>query len=202
MTVLSANGYAVALAAFTAVLLAHTTLQLAVEVSSARSHGGFSTLLLGSAALGFALWTTTLVRILAVSNAQSPSLAAPWLLVSLAVAVSSQACALFFVACREPDASNIAGTAFALAIGVGATRCAAVDELSGELALHDGLTRTCLWCPLSFLVFLAALWIWFNYRERTWQAIGMRSAAALAGAVGIFGSDAQALAGRALMINP
>jgi diguanylate cyclase len=190
MTVLTADAYTVALAALMAVLLSHTTLRLAVQVSAARSRSGACMVVLSSGVLGFALWTTTFVRMLAVSGGQPPRFDTFWLLVSLAVAVSSQACALFFVACREPDTSNIAGTAFALAVGVGATRCAALDELSTDVALHDGLTWACVWFPLTFLTFLGALRISFNCRDRSWQSIGMRCAATLAGGVGIFGTDA------------
>ena len=194
MTVLTADAHVVALAAFMALLLSHTTLKLAVQVSSARSRSGGCTLLLGSIALGFALWTTTFVQILALSGAQPPRLGTSWLLLSLAVAISSQACALFFVACCEPDSSNIAGTAFALAIGVGATRCAALDELSADGALREGLAWACIWFPLTFLTFLGALRVWFTCRDRSSHSLGMRCAATLAGAVGVFGNDAQALA--------
>jgi NO-binding membrane sensor protein with MHYT domain len=141
MTVLTADAYTVALAASLAMLLSYTTLKLAVQASSARSRSGVCMVLLSSAALGFALWTTTFVRVLALSAGQPPRFDTSWLLVSLTVAVSSQLCALFFIACREPDTSNIAGTAFALAVGAGATRCAALDELSADV-LHDGLTWT------------------------------------------------------------
>ena len=194
MTVLTADTYTAALAAFMAVLLSHTTLKLAVLVSTARSRSG-ACLILSSVALGFALWTTTFVGILASSGAHLPGLGTSWLLLSLAIAVSSQACALLFVACREPDSASLAGAAFALAIGVGATRCAALDELSAEVVLHDGLGWAYIWFPLTFLTFLGALRIGFNYRDRSWQSIGMRCAATLGGAVGIFGNDAQALAG-------
>jgi diguanylate cyclase len=193
MTVLTANPYAVALAALMAVLLSHTTLRLAVQVSAARLRSG-TCIVLSSIALGFALWTTTCVRILALSGAEPPQPGTSWLLVSLAVAISSQACALSFIACREPDSSNIAGTAFALAVGAGATRYAALDELSAEVVLHDGLAWAFIWFPLTFLTFLGALRIWFNCQDRSWQSIGMRGAATLAGATGIFGTDAQALA--------
>ncbi len=195
MTVLTADAYITALAALMAMLLSHTTLRLAVQVSTARSRSGACMVVLGAAALGFALWTTTFVRILGLSGTELPHVGTSWLLLSLAVAVSSQACALFFVACREPDASNFAGMAFALAVGVGATRCAALDELSASGVLHDGLTWACIWFPLTFLTFLGALRIWFHCRDRSWQSIGMRWAATLAGGVGIFGTDAPALAG-------
>jgi diguanylate cyclase len=193
MTVLTANPYALALAALMAALLSHTTLRLAVQVSAARSRSG-TFIVLSSIALGFALWTTTFVRILALSGAEPPQLGTSWLLLSFAVAVSSQACALSFIACREPDSSNIAGTAFALAVGVGATRYAALDELSAEAVLHDGLAWACIWFPLTFLTFLGALRIWFNCQDRSWRSIGVRGAATLAGAMGIFSTDAQALA--------
>ena len=193
MTVLTADAYTVALAASLAMLLSYATLTLAVQASSARSRSGVCMVLLSSAALGFALWTTTFVRVLAWSAGQPPRFDTSGLVVSLTVAVSSQLCALFFIACREPDTSNIAGTAFALAVGAGATRCAALDELSADV-LHDGLTWTCIWFPLAFLTFLAALRIWFNCRDRSWQSIVMRSAATLAGGVALFGTDAEALA--------
>ncbi len=193
MTVLTADAYTVALAASLAMLLSYTTLKLAVQASSARSRSGVCMVLLSSVALGFALWTTTFVRVLAFSAGQPPRFDTSWLVVSLTVAVSSQLCALFFVACREPDTSNIAGTAFALAVGAGATHCAALDELSADV-LHDGLTWACIWFPLAFLTFLAALRIWFNCRDRSWQSIVLRSAATLAGGVALFGTDAEALA--------
>ena len=65
-------------------------------------------------------------------------------------------------------------TLLTLAIGVGATRCAALDELSAEVVLHDGLGWAYIWFPLTFLTFLGALRIGFNYRDRSWQSIGMR----------------------------
>ena len=202
MTPLTADAYAVALGALMAMLLSHTTLKLALQVSSVRLGNGAGTLLLSSLALGFGLWTTTFVRILALSGGQPPRLGAPWLLLSLAIAVSCEASALFFVACREPDSSSIAGTAFALTVGVGATRCVALDEVSAETMLHDSLAWACIWFPLTFLTFLGALRIWFDYRDRSWRSIAMRYAGTLAGALGIFGNDTPALAGSRWIFDP
>ncbi len=196
MTVLSTDASGVALAVCMTVLLSHTTLKLALLVSSPNSGGGSSPVVLSSLALGFGLWTANLVQIFSTAGPASPHLVLPPLLISLAVAVSSQACALFFLACREPDASNIVGAAFAFAVGVGATRWAALDELPGQMTLSEGLAWIGLSFLLAFLAFLAGLRCWFARRaDRSRRAVWVRLAASFAGAMGILLVHAQTMVG-------
>ena len=148
MTVYTIEAWALGLGACMALLLSNTTFALALQSSTARSRGGACIVLLSSLALGFGLWTTNLVQVLAVRLPEQPNVGASWLLLSFAIATSSQVCALVFIACREPDTAGIVGSAFALAMGIEATHCAAFDELPSELAAHEGL----LWVCGSFLL--------------------------------------------------
>jgi diguanylate cyclase (GGDEF)-like protein len=195
MIELTSEAWTLALAACLGLLLSSTTLALALQSSLARSRGGVCILLLSSLALGFGLWTMNFVQVLSVRIPGQTNFGISWPLLTFAIAASSQACALLFIACREPDTAGITGSAFALAVGVEATHCAAFDELPGELVMREGL----LWIGASFLLvfaaFLAALWIWFKLRrDRTWKARGARALSVLAGAMGILGTNAHTLA--------
>src|SRR6266851_3132592 len=127
----------VAPAAFMAMLAASTTLTLAVGVSGATARGCACAVLLSSLALGFGLWATNLVALLSFWLPERSTVGVAGLIVPFAIAASSQMCALLFIACREPHTSEIAGSAFALAFGVGATHCAALGDPLGQLVLPD-----------------------------------------------------------------
>jgi diguanylate cyclase (GGDEF)-like protein len=158
--------------------------------------------LLSSLGLGFGLWTTNFVQVLALWLPEQPSVGVAWLLVPLAVAASSHACALLFVARREPDTACTAGCAFALAVGIVATRWTALDELPGGAALHEELS----WVGGSFLLadlaFLGGLWAWLaNRHDRSWPARCIRLLATLGGALGIFSTNAPMLAGSRMVFG-
>ena len=200
MTVLTTDAWALALAVFLAVLVSSTTLTLALRVSTVSARSRVCAVLLGSLALGFGLWTMNFIEILSHWLPERPNVGISWFFLPAAVAASSEACALLFLASREPNASGMAGSAFALAVGVEATYCAAFDELPGNLLLRGELPWICESFLLAFAAFLAALWIrrkW--HRDRSWRAHGMRFLAALAGAIGILGTNAQSLANSRLV---
>jgi diguanylate cyclase len=177
-----------------AILVSYTTFALALQVSTTRSRGCACVVLLSSLALGIGLWATDFVQILYLWLPERPSFVVSWLALPFAVAVLSQACALLFIACREPDAPGIVGCAFAFAIGVAATHYASLDELPGQPALHEELAWICGSFLLAFITFLGALWVWLKRRrDRSWQARGVRLLAALAAAMGVLGTNAQTL---------
>jgi diguanylate cyclase len=192
---LTIEAWTLAVAACLGLLLSSTTLALGVQSSLARSRGAVRILLLSSLALGFGLWSMNFVQVSSIRIPEQSSFGISWPALTFAIAASSQACALLFIACREPDTAGITGSAFALAVGVEATHCAAFDELPGELVMREGL----LWVGGSFLLvfvaFLAALWVWLKLRrDRSWKARGARAVTALAGAMGIIGASAHTLA--------
>jgi diguanylate cyclase (GGDEF)-like protein len=185
----------VAPAAFMAMLAASTTLTLAVGVSGATARGCACAVLLSSLALGFGLWATNFVAVLSFWLPERSTVGVTGLIVPFAIAASSQMCALLFIACRDPDTSEIAGSAFALALGVGATHCAALGDPLGHLVLPDEFPWICGSFVLTFAAFSGALWIWLKRRhDRSWRAAGVRLLAAIAAAVGVLGPNAQALA--------
>jgi diguanylate cyclase (GGDEF)-like protein len=189
------EAWALGLGACMAFLLSNTTLALALQCSTPRSRGGACILLLSSLALGFGLWTTNLVQVLAVRLPEQPNVGTSWLLLSFVIATSSQACALIFIACREPDTAGIVGSAFALAIGIEATHCAAFDELPSELVVHESLPWIGGSFLLAFVTCLAALWVWLKLRDdQSWKARGSRCLAALGAAIGVLGTNAHTLA--------
>jgi diguanylate cyclase (GGDEF)-like protein len=202
MTVLTTDAWAFALVVFMAMVASYTTLTLAVQVSTANVRAATCIVVLSSFTLGFGLWSTNLVQAVSFWGTDRPSFDGSWLLVSFAVAVSSQACALLFVACREPDTSNIVGSAFALAVGIAATRCAALDELPGPVVLHMDLSWVSVSFLLSFATFTGALWVWFKRRhDRSWQTVCLRLLASLVAGMGILGANAQTLANSRLVFN-
>jgi diguanylate cyclase (GGDEF)-like protein len=195
MIELTTQAWTLVLAACLSLLLSSTTLALAVQSSVVRSRSGICILLLSSVALGFGLWTMNFVQVLSVQIPGQANLGISWPALTFAIAASACACALLFLAYREPDTAGITGSAFALAVGIEATHCAAFDELPGELVMHQGL----LWVGGSFLLvfvaFLAALRVWLKLRgDRSWKARGARALTVLAGAIGILGSNAYTLA--------
>jgi diguanylate cyclase len=195
MIELTTEAWTLALSACLGLLLSSTTLVLAVQSSLARSRGGVCILLLSALALGFGLWTTNFVQVLSLRIPGESSLGISWPALTFAIAASSQICALLFIACREPDTAGMTGSAFALAVGVEATHCAAFDQLPGELIMHEGLLWTCGSFLLLFVAFLAALWAWLKLRrDSSWKARSARALTVLAAAVGIIGTNAHALA--------
>jgi diguanylate cyclase (GGDEF)-like protein len=192
---LTTDAWTLAVAVCFGLLLSSTILALAAQSSVARSRGALCILLLSSLALGFGLWSLNFVQVSSIRMLGQASLGMSWPALTFAIAVSSQACALLFIACREPDIAGITGSAFALAVGAEATHCAAFDELPAEIVIHEGL----LWVGGSFLLvfvaFFAALWIWLKLRgDRSWRARGARALTALAAAIGIIGTTAHTLA--------
>ena len=200
MAVLTTDAWAMALAAVMAILLSHTTLTLALRVSTVSARHCACVVLLSSLALGFGLWTTNFIQVLSLWLPERPSVGLSWFVLPFAVAASSQACALLFIARREPDAAGIAGAAFALAVGVGMTHCAALDEPPGLLVLNEELPRICASFAIAFVTSLGALWVWLKRRhERSWRGQCLRVLASLAGALGILGTSAQSLANSQLL---
>jgi len=202
MIELTTEAWTLALAACLSVLLSSTTLTLAVRSSRARSYGGACILLLSSLALGFGLWTTNFVQVLSTPMPWQSSLGISWPALTFATAASAYACALLFTAWREPDTAGMTGSAFALAVGIEATHCAAFDQLPGELVLHEGLPWICGSFLFVFVAFFAALWVWLRLRgDRSWKARGARVLTVLAGAMGIVGANAHVLAQSRLLFD-
>ena len=162
MIELTTEAWPLALAACLSLLFSSTTLALAVQSSVARSRGGVCILLLSSLALGFGLWTTNFIQVLSLQIPGQLSLGFSWPALTFAIAASACGCALLFLACREPDTAGITGGAFALAVAIEATHCAAFDQLPGDLSTHEGLLWLCGSFLLIFTAFLAALWVWLT----------------------------------------
>ncbi len=199
---LTTEAWTLALAACVAVLLSSTTLALAVQSSLARSRGGVCVLLLSSVALGCGLCTMNFVQVLSVEISGQSILAISWPALTFAIAAGACACALLFIACREPDTAGITGSAFALAVGIEAAHCAAFDELPGELVMREGLLWVCGSFLLVFVAFLAALWVWLKLRrDRSWKARGARALTVLAAASGLIGTNAHTLAQSRLLFG-
>jgi len=195
MIELTTEAWTLAVAACMAMLLSSTTLALAVQSSHARSRGAVCILLLSSLALGFGLSTLNFVQVSSIRMPWQSTLDMSWPALTLAIAASSQACALLFITCREPDIAGMTGSAFALAVGVEATHGAAFDELPGELVVREGSFWVAGSFLLVFVAFLAALWVWLKLRgDRSWKARGARALTALAGAMGIMSANAHTLA--------
>ena len=195
MLELTTETWTLALAACLSLLLSSTTLVLAVQSSVARSRGGACILLLSSLALGFGLWTMNFVQVLSIEIPGQTSLGLSWPALTFAIAASACACALLFIACREPDTAGMTGSAFALAVGIEATHCAAFDEMPGDLVMHEGLFWVFGSFLLAFAAFLAALWVWLKLRrDRSWKARGARALTVLAAALSIIAANAHTLA--------
>ena len=195
MFVLTTEAWTLALAAALSVLLSSTTLALAVQSSVVRSRGGACVLMLSSLALGFGLWAVNFVQVLSLQMPDQSSVGFSWPALTFAIAASSCACALLFISWREPDTASITGSAFALAVGIEATHCAAFDELPGELVAHEGLLWVLGAFLLVFVAFFGALWVWLEFRrDRSWKARSVRALTVLAAAFSIIGTNAHTLA--------
>ncbi len=203
MIALTTDVSSLILAALMVLLAASTTLTLAVAISGVAARRGACVVLLASMALGFGLWATNFVEVESFWLPERPTVGGVLgLVIPFAIAACSQICALLFIACREPDTSEIAGSAFALAFGVGATHCAALGDPLGQLALHDELPWIGGAFVVAFTAFFAALWVWFKHRhDRSWRASGVRFLAVLAAAMGILAPNAQVLAHSPLVLG-
>ena len=202
MTVLTTDVWALALAAVMAILVSHTTLTLARRVSTVSPRNSACVVLASSLALGFGLWATNFVQVMSLWLPDRPNVGISWFVLPFAVAAATQGCALLFIASRKPDAAAITGAAFALAVGAGMTRCAALDELPGLLVLQEELPWIGGSFLLAFATFLAALWVWFrDPYDRSWRGGCSRILATLAAAIGILGTSAQSLANSRLLFN-
>ena len=202
MIELTTEAWTVALAACVAVLLSSTTMALAVQSSLARSRGGICVLLLSSLALGFGLWSMNVVQVLSVQIPGQAAMGISWPVLTFAIAATSLACGLLFIASSEPDTAGMTGSAFALAVGIEATHCVAFAELPGELVMNEGLRWVCGSFLLVFAAIFAALWVWLKLRrDRSWKARGARALTVLAAAVGIIGTNAHTLAQSQLLFS-
>jgi diguanylate cyclase len=194
MTDFTIDAWALALAAFMAIIVCYTTFSLSLRISTVNSRGRACAVLLSALAMGFGLWTVNFVQVLSVWLPEQPNVGLSWFVLPFAVSASSQACALLFMARREPETSGIVGSAFALAVGVVATRSAALEEMPARVVLNEGWLWVCGSFLFAFAVFLAALWVWrARSRDQSWQARGVRVLAAVAGAGGILAANAQTL---------
>src|ERR1700719_3860940 len=194
MTVLTTDAWALVLATVMAFL--------ARRVSTVSARNSACVVLASSLALGFGLWATNFIQVMSLWLPERPNVGISWFVLPFAVAAATQACALLFIAGRKPDAAAITGAAFALAVGAGMTRCAALDELPGLLVLQEELP----WIGGSFLIafvtFLAALWVWFrDPPDRSWRGACARILATLAAAIGLLGTSAQSLANSRLLFH-
>ncbi len=161
----------------------------------ARSEAQRVVVLQAAAVLGFGVWSTNFVEIHLFWPQERPTVGAFGLLIPFAIAASSQICALLFIACREPDTTAIAGSAFALAFGMGATHCAMAGDPLEQFALREELPWIGGAFVVAFTAFFAALWIWLRHRpSRPWSASLARFTAVLAAAFGILAPSAQVLA--------
>jgi diguanylate cyclase (GGDEF)-like protein len=202
MTVLTTDAWALALAAVMAILVSHTTLILARRVSTVSARHCACVVLASSLALGFGLWTTNFVHVMSLWLPERPNVGISWFVLPFAVAVATQACSLIFIARRKPDAADITGAAFALAVGAGMTHCAALDQLPGLLVLHEELPWIAGSFLIAFVTFLGALWVSFSVRQdRSWRGRCARMLASLAGAIGILSTTAQSLANSRLVLR-
>jgi diguanylate cyclase (GGDEF)-like protein len=195
MIALTTDIPALVLAASMALLTASTILTVAVAISSrsAKRHSA-CVVLLASAALGFGVWATNFVEVHSFWLPERATVGGLGLAIPFAIAASSQICALLFIACREPGATEIAGSAFALAFGVGATHCATLGDPLGQLALHEELPWIGAAFVAAFSALFTALWIWLKHRrDRSWRASAARVLALLAATIGILAPNAQVL---------
>jgi diguanylate cyclase (GGDEF)-like protein len=204
MTVLSPDCWTLALAAVMAILASYVTLTIALRVSADRSRGWACRALFNSLLLGFGFWVANYVELLSIWPPSWPSVGFSDLIVPFVVAAAGQGCALLFLARREPEPSAIAGSAFALAAGIGAIHGATLDELPGHIAMSSEAYSVCIAFVFAFVVFSTAIWLWFKlrYSRRSWQSSAVRIAAVLAGATAILGTNALALINSSLAIGP
>jgi diguanylate cyclase (GGDEF)-like protein len=194
MSALTTDIPAIGLAALMALMAASATLTLAIPISRGATRSA-CVVLLAAAALGLGVWATNFVEVHSFWPLERPTVGVFGLLIPFAIAASSQICVLLFIACREPDTTDIAGSALALAFGVGATHCAMSGDPLNQLALHEELPWIGGAFLAAFTAFFAALWIWLRHcPSRPGSASVARFTAVLAAAFGILAPSAQVLA--------
>jgi diguanylate cyclase len=182
--------WALTLAALMALLVSHTTLTLSLRIAEVGSRRRTCAVLLSAVLLGFGSWSLNFVQSAPEWLIDRPGGVLSSALLSLAIAVSSQACALYFLARREPDNSSIFGSAFALATGLAISHWTALDELGP--APRKGLPLLCATVLVAFLLFTWAMRLWLARRDdRSRQANALRVVGTLAGAVAIVGLNTQ-----------
>jgi diguanylate cyclase len=182
--------WALTLAALMAVLVSHTTLTLSLRIAEVSSRSRTCAVLLSAGLLGFGSWSLNFVQSAPAWLIDRPGGVLSSALLSLAIAVSSQACALYFLARREPDNSSIFGSAFALATGLAISHWTALDELGP--APGKGLPLLCATVLAAFLLFTWAMRLWLARRDdRSRRANALRLVGTLAGAAAIIGLNTQ-----------
>ena len=181
---------ALALAAIMAALVSHTTLTLSVRISEVSARSRTCAVLLSALVLGFGFWSLNFVQSAPDWLLDRPGVALSSALLSLGIAVSSYACALFFLARREPDNSSLLGSAFALATGLAISRWTALDDLGP--APRTDVPLLCTTILAAFLLFSCALRLWIARRDQSSpQARALRLAGLLAGAAAIVALNLQ-----------
>src|SRR5580692_6454122 len=143
--------WALILAALMAILISHTTLTLSLRISDVGSRGRACTVLVSAILVGFGCWSLNFVQSASECLIDRPGVALSSAMLSLGIAVSSQACALYFLARREPDNSSIFGSAFALATGLAVSHWTALDEMGP--APRKGLALLGATVLVAFLLF-------------------------------------------------
>lgn len=202
MTVLTTDAWELALAGFMAILVSHTTFTLALQVSTVSAQGCALAVVLSALALGIGLWSTSFVQILSLWMPEQPTVGATWFVLPFAVAPSSHACALLILACSQPNALGMVGSAFAFAAGIMATHCAVLDELPGQAVLQEGAAWLCGSFVVAFAGFLTALSVWYRCRDdQSWAARSLRLLVSVGAAIGILGANAQAWIGSPLVVS-
>jgi diguanylate cyclase (GGDEF)-like protein len=201
MMALNTDLPALVLAALMALLSASTTLTVAVAISSRRAkRRGACVVLLASMALGFGVWATNFVEVHSFWPSERATVGGLGLAIPFAIAASSQICALLFIACGEPDTTEIAGSAFALAFGVGGTHCATLGDPLGALALHEEFFLIAGAFVVAFTAFFAALWIWLKHRRDQSLRVA-RALAVSAATIGILTPNAQVWAHASVVLG-
>ncbi len=182
--------WALILAALMAILISHTTLTLSLRISEVGSRGRACTVLVSAILVGFGCWSLNFVQSASEWLIDRPGVALSSAMLSLGIAVSSQACALYFLARREPDNSSIFGSAFALATGLAVSHWTALDEMGP--APRKGLALLGATVLVAFLLFTWAMRLWLARRDdRSRQAHAIRIVGTLAGAAAILTLNAQ-----------
>jgi diguanylate cyclase len=188
--IVSFDPWALTLAALMAALVSHTTLTLSLRISEVSSRRRTCAVLLSALVLGFGAWSLNVVQSVPEWLIDRPRVALSSAMLSLGIAVSSQACALFFLARREPDTSSLFGSAFALATGLAVSHWTALDELGP--APRTGLPLLCATVLAAFLLFVWAMRLWLARRDDpSHRARALRLLGTLAGAAAIIGLNTQ-----------
>ncbi|HTX23609.1 MAG TPA: EAL domain-containing protein [Steroidobacteraceae bacterium] len=194
MTSPPADPYILALAGLVAILASYVILTVATELAGARARRAGCHLLLSALVLGSATYVAISVEALASGLPAWRAIGRIGLSVPLAIAVASQACALLFVAFREPDGAAIAGSGFSLAVGIFAIRWTEFDALESHPGSSGEWVGACAFTALLFLGFTGGLWQLLRLRRETlWRLRLTRVAAALAMAAGMLGGRVRPL---------